>query len=392
MKELLDKIDQDQEEMTALLIEWANINSGTENLEGLALMLNALKKSFERLGGNMREIPLLPRKRVNSHGKIIETPLGQALLIQKHQHAPIKVFLAGHMDIALAPHTPFSGCKQLDFNTLNGQGTADMKGGLVILLKALETLEKSPLAGKIGWTVLINSEEEIGSPGSAPFFKQLAKGHKFGLIFEPSFPDGMLVSARKGSASYTAIARGKAAHVGRDFNMGKNALTTIAKFAVAVDSLTNEEKGTTVNIGKIEGGGPLNIVPDLGICHLNFRANSTQEMEAIHEQLVQIAKEMNIELFQENKKGVKNFDENTKALFERISSHAKHFGYNLTWRPTGGVCDGNTLAEIGIPTIDTLGVIGGKLHTPEEYAFIDSLSERAKWTASLLFEEAGWIH
>jgi glutamate carboxypeptidase len=266
-----------------------------------------------------------------------------------------------------------------------------MKGGLVILLKALETLENSPHAGKIGWTVLINSDEEIGSPGSTPLFMQHAVNHKFGLIFEPSFPDGTVVSARKGSAAYTAIARGKAAHVGRDFHLGKNAITAIARFALAVDSLTNDEKGTTVNIGIFEGGGPINIVPDLGICRLNVRATSDQEMQAVHEKLEQIAKEMNIELFLDNSKAVKEFDKTTEALFERVAEHAKRYGFDLKWKPTGGVCDGNTLAAAGIPSIDTLGVVGAHMHTPGEYALIDSLTERAKWTASLLFEEAGWI-
>jgi glutamate carboxypeptidase len=390
MKEIIEKIDNDRAEMVSLLKEWSNINSGTENIAGLSRMLEALKNAFVRLGGKMETISLPPRKRINPHGKVIEQPLGQSLLIQKHTHSPVKVFLAGHMDIALAPHHRFLGCKQLDNNTLCGQGTADMKGGLVILLKSLEALEKSPLAGKIGWTVLINSDEEIGSPGSTPLFTQLAPGHKFGLIFEPSFPDGSLVSSRKGSLTYTAIARGKAAHVGRDFHKGKNALTSIAKFALAADHLTNEEKGTTVNLGIFEGGGPVNIVPDLGICRFNVRAQTNDEMKSVQKNIEQIAEEMNIELFQDSRRAVKEFDENTKALFQRVAAHAKNF--DLKWKPTGGVCDGNNLAARGIPTIDTLGVVGGKMHTPEEYALIDSLTERAKWTTSLLLEEAEWTH
>ncbi len=390
MKNLIQKIDEDREEMTSLLIKWSNINSGTENIQGLALMLQALKSSFKKLQGEMHEIPLPPKKKIDSNGKIIETPLGKALLIQKHSDAPIKVFLGGHMDVALAPHQPFFECKQIDSNTLHGLGVADMKGGLVILLKALETLENSPLAGKIGWTVLINPDEEIGSPGSAPLFTQFAKDHRFGLIFEPSLPDGNLVSARKGSLTYTAIARGKSAHAGRDFHLGKNALTAIARFAIASDALTYEEKGTTVNIGKIEGGGPTNIVPDLGICRLNIRSKSPQGMQEVQEKLQQLAQEMNIELFLDNIKPVKAFDEKTEALFHRLYKHGEKFGYHLSWKESGGVCDGNTLAAAGIPTIDTLGIVGGGLHTTDEYAHIDSLTERAKWAASLLFEEAGW--
>lgn len=390
MKKIIENIENSREEMTSLLIDWANVNSGSENLEGLNLMLERLKQAFATLNGEMKEIELPPRKRVNSHGKITETPLGKSLIIKKHPNAQKKVFLAGHFDIALAPHHPFSGCKRLDANTLQGPGTADMKGGLVILLKALETLENSTLAGKIGWTVLLNSDEEISSPGSTPLFSQLAKGHQFGMIFEPALLDGMVVSSRKGSVNYSAVARGKAAHAGRDFFLGKNALTAIARFALAADSLTNQEKDTTVNIGKIEGGGPVNIVPELGICRLNLRSNSAEDMEAVQKSLEKLAHDMDIELFKEGEKPVKHFDEKTKTLFQRVHEHAKHFGFDLNWRHGGGVCDGNTLAAAGLPTIDTLGVVGGNLHTMEEYALLDSLTERAKWAASLLFEEAGW--
>jgi glutamate carboxypeptidase len=206
MKKIIENIHHSREEMTSLLIDWANVNSGSENIEGLNLMLQKLKQAFAKLEGHIQEVELPNRRVVNSHGKIIEIPLGKSLIIKKHPNAPKKIFLAGHFDIALAPHHPFSGCKRLDTNTLQGPGTADMKGGLVILLKALEILESSPLAGKIGWTILLNSDEEISSPGSTPLFSQLAKGHQFGMIFEPALHDGMVVSSRKGSVNYSAIA------------------------------------------------------------------------------------------------------------------------------------------------------------------------------------------
>jgi glutamate carboxypeptidase len=386
MHEIIEKIDLSREEMISLLIDWANVNSGSENLEGLKLMFHKLKTSFAKLEGEIEIVDLPPWRSVNSHGKITETPLGQSLIIRKHPNATKKIFLAGHMDIALAPHHPFLGCKRVDTNILQGPGVADMKGGLVIMLKALETLENSPLAGKIGWTVLLNSDEEISSPGSGPIFTKLAKDHQFGMVFEPALYDGMVVSSRKGSVNFSAVAKGVAAHAGRDFYLGKNALTTIAKFALAAESLNNREKDTTVNIGKIDGGGPVNIVPELGICRFNLRSNYPDEMDTAKKTLFKIAQEMNIELFQEGDKPVKPFDEKTQALFHRVQSHAKQYGFDLKWRHGGGVCDGNTMSAAGLPTIDTLGVIGFNLHTMEEYALLESLTERAKWAASLLFE------
>src|SRR5690606_15405959 len=135
-------------------------------------------------------------------------------------------------------------------------------------------LEESPFKGKIGWQVFINSDEEVGSPGSKNILQQLAPNFDIGMVFEPPFPDGTLVSARKGSANYTIVAKGKAAHAGRDFDKGINAISSIIKFIKKVEKLTSPKLGTTVNIGFIEGGGPINIVPNSALCRFNIRLNN----------------------------------------------------------------------------------------------------------------------
>ncbi len=350
MEKYLKIVDTLQEEMLTLWKEWANIDSGTDNIAGLNEMRAALIQAFTKLNGDIQEIELPHRKQVDSLGQIKKYPLGHALVIQKHSHAAIQILLAGHMDIALATQ----GCKPLDSNMLQGPGVADMKGGLVILFYVLKMLEESPLAGKIGWTVIINPDEEIGSPGSKFLFSQYAVGQRFGLIFEPSLSDGKIVSARKGSANFTAVAHGTAAHAGRDFHAGKNALSIAARFALAAESLTNEVKQITVNIGQIEGGGPVNIVPNLGICRLNVRTRDPEDMQQIKEHLERYADELNIELIQDSARSPKPFDEATQVLFHRMRKHAGDHGFDLHWKESGGVCDGNLLAGAGLPTIDTL--------------------------------------
>lgn len=390
----LDWIKTQREGMIELLDLWANINSHSTNLDGLAKMLSALKTAFSFLNGNMRVIPLPPRKRINKKGEIVEEACGDALSITKHPEAPLRIFLGGHMDTVFPLNDSFQATNWIDANTLQGPGTADMKGGLIIMLKALEALERSPFAGKIGWEIVINPDEEVGSVSSQPIIVQAARSCLLGLLFEPSFSDGTLVSARKGSANFTGVAKGKAAHAGRDFHLGRNAIGALAHFIVAIEALTDLDKGVTVNTGHIEGGGPTNVVPDLAICRFNIRIADPLDWPRVKSDLercakaIQMKEGISLELYENVFRGAKPFDTQQQALFNALKNSAVELGSDLKWKPSGGVCDGNILASIGVPSIDSLGAIGGNLHTSQEYVLIDSLVERATLTAYFLMKLA----
>ena len=150
-----------------------------------------------------------------------------------------------------------------------GPGVIDAKGGLVVLLTAIDAVERSDLAGNLGWELFLNTDEEIGSPGSAAFFAEAAKRNHLALLFEPAMPDGALVSERKGSGNFSLVVRGRAAHAGRDFSAGRNAIVAAADFAVAVHRLNGTIPEVTLNVARIDGGGPANVVPDLAVCRLN---------------------------------------------------------------------------------------------------------------------------
>ncbi|NGX42305.1 MAG: Carboxypeptidase G2 [Chlamydiae bacterium] len=387
-------IDKQKEAMTSLLMHLANIHSGSDNLPGLEEMLSALKEAFSSLGGKQETLALKSYKCLTPNGNLIETPLGKALSITKNRGAPINILLCGHMDIAFPANLPLEKCKRIGNGKLAGRGTCDMKGGLVVMLTALQALENSPFAEKIGWQVLINPDEEIGSPGSRELFLHAVENKKLGLLFEPSLPDGSLVSARKGSTNYSVAIRGKAAHAGRDFHLGSNAITSAARFTLAAESLTDQKNGVTVNVGHIEGGGPVNIVPDRAFCRLNIRVKNDRDLKIIKEKLKTIANiENNREgitliLHQDSERPPKVFDKKTKLLFEALKTCAENLGYSLEWEPTGGVCDGNTLAGAGLPVIDTLGVVGGHIHSAQEYVVLSSLVDRAKLVTRFLMQIA----
>lgn len=387
-------IESQKEEMIHLVESWSNINSGSDHIQGLENMITVLKNAFSTLNANIKIQALPSVRKIDSKGVLQECPLGKALILTKRPEAAIKVFLGGHFDTVYAASSPFQKTERSNQNILRGPGVADMKGGLVIMLKALEAFEKSPFASKIGWEVLLNPDEEIGSPGSDQLLIQSAKRNHIGFIFEPSFADGALVSSRKGSLNGTILVKGKSAHAGRDFQNGISAIYILAEIIRELEQLIHLESGTTVNVGYVEGGGPLNIVPDLAICRVNIRAVDREAMEKVClkiDQIVQKKKErqgISVTWYEESNRPPKPFDGKTERLFFQLKTCGESLGFSLDKRTSGGGSDGNNLSAHGLPVIDTLGAIGGNLHTPEEYMLLSSLTERASLVALYLMKLA----
>lgn len=370
--------------MIALLEKWANMNTGSDNISGINAFRQVIEKDFAILGGTAEVLPLPPRHLINSQGVTVDVSAAAALRITKRREAPIQIFLGGHMDTVFSPSSPFQHTSRLNENTLQGPGVADMKGGLVILLKGLEAFERSPFASQIGWEILLNPDEEIGSLSSDHLFIEGAQRNHLGLIFEPAYSDGAFVSARKGSANFVITAKGQASHAGRDFHAGKSAIYALADAIQQIENLNDNTHKTTVNVGFIQGGGPVNIVPDFALCRLNVRLSSQERFSFIRHELESIIascqKRDGIEmaLIEQYSCPPKPFNEETQVLFKAYQTCAVELNIPFHLRESGGVCDGNRLAAQGLPTLDTAGAIGGNIHTEMEYVNLNSLTERAQ--------------
>jgi len=380
---ILNEIGSKQSEMTDLVTEWASVNSYSQNLNGLKDMLKALKKSFSVLPGSIEEISL---------SNNLSDP--KALSITCRPEAPIQVFLCGHMDTVYPPEHPFQRCTLIDTNTLQGPGVADMKGGLVILLNALKAFEKYPEAKNIGWQIFINPDEEIGSPLSSDYFRKIAPQFDIGLAFEPSLPDGSLVRSRMAVGHFSVRAKGRAAHAGRDFKKGRNAIIHLCKFLAKIDELNKEEPEAIFNIGAIEGGGPSNVVPKEASAKLNIRYSRPEQKETIEEKLTKLVASFKQEegfdltLIGSFTKPPKPLTEQSEALFKAIASCGEDLGLKLEWKDSGGASDGNTLASAGLHNIDNMGARGNNIHSESEFIVLDSLTERAQLTCLFLMKLA----
>lgn len=388
----LNWIDSQYHFLMQRVKQWVAINTFSLNIKGLSQLLPLLQSAFTILGGESTYRDLPPQKMIGSDGHFYFQSLGQALVIRKRTQAPIQILLGGHLDTVYAPNSPFQMIEEQNNQTWKGPGVADMKGGIAILLTALEALERSPFAPHIGWEILLTPDEEIGSPGSHFLYKAAASRHQFGLIFEPSLPDGAFVNQRKGSVNYTVLVRGKAAHVGREFGQGRSAVFALARFIHQLETLINDPD-LTVNVAELEGKSPLNIVPPLASCRINLRSSNVDSLAQAFEHIQQFARQseqkgFQIEINQDSFRSPKPFDSSTQHLFQTYATCAQQLHIPFHTRATGGVCDGNILAGEGLPTLDTAGAVGGSLHTSDEYLFLPSLVERAKLAALFFFHIA----
>lgn len=387
-------LDDKREEMTQALRAWCAVNSGSGNLAGLGIMRGLLSDAFNGLDGDLEIIPSSPHEIITSEGDRVEQPVGDMVRLIKRPQAPVRVLLTGHMDTVFPADHPFQHERFLDEDRLNAPGAADMKGGLLVMLYALKTIEQSPWAENIGYEVIINADEEIGSHGSAALLAQAAKRAQFACVYEPALADGTLAGARKGSGNFAAIFRGKAAHAGREHHLGKNALVAAADFISALDRLNSGREGLTVNVARVEGGGPNNVVPDLAVVRFNVRLEQPEDSEwfmSAAKELIAGANRRDgyaAELTGGFTRPPKPMTPPLRAFFESLKRVGAEIGIDVAWAPTGGCCDGNNIAAAGIPVIDTLGVRGANIHSAQEFVQLDSLVERAKLSALLFMKIA----
>ena len=378
--------------MLAQIEEWATVNSGTGNLVGLKQVSGLLVDAFATLPGNIRLAEPDPVEVILPDGAAKLVERGKHLHLSVRSDAPVQLLLTGHMDTVFAADHPFQSLKWIDDGVLNGPGTADMKGGLAVMLAALRAVEASPLAGRIGYDVLVNSDEETGSHASARLIAELAKSKVAALTYEPALPDGTLAGARPGSGNFSVTIHGKAAHAGRNPEDGRNALLAAADLALRLNAA--KSPGLKVNPAKIDGGGPNNIVPDQAILRVNMRPMTPDDMIAAEEVLrtaiAAISREHDVHCHLHGgfNRPPKPLDPAAERLFGLVRDCGNDLGLAVGWKATGGVCDGNNIAACGVPVVDTMGPRGGSIHSDEEFLIVDSLAERAQLSALTLMRIA----
>jgi glutamate carboxypeptidase len=388
LEALLERLDGEREAMVARTEAWSIINSGSHELAGLRRMRDPLADSFATLPGAVTVEPLPPSQRVRADGEVIDIEHAPSIRVTVRPDAPIKIALTGHYDTVFPAAHPFQKPWR-DGDVLRGPGTADMKGGLSLMLAALQAFEALPGAKRVGYEVLMSPDEEIGSLGSAPLLADLGTRAHAGMTYEPALADGALVDARKGSGNFSLAFHGRSAHVGRAFNDGRNAVMAAAEAALALNQLNGRREGVTFNVGAIDGGSPVNVVPDRAVLRFNVRAPDNDGVAWAQAEIERIADNAGRDGLTAHLHGgitrpPKPVTPTQAKIISWTQTAGAALGLDLKFQASGGVCEGNNLAAAGCPNIDTLGPCGGNIHSDQEFALIPSFAERAKLSFLLL--------
>lgn len=371
------------------VVAWASVNSGSTNLQGLATMAELLAARLSALPGGLSLRDAGPVTALDAFG--VERPLthGKHLHLVVRPDATRQLLLTGHMDTVYGVDHPFQEVRALPDGRINGPGVADMKGGLAVMIAALQAFERYPGAGSTGYEVIINSDEEVGSASSAPLISEAAHGKLAALTYEPSaLPDGTLAGARPGSGNFSFDIRGRSAHAGRNPEDGRNAITAAAELALALEALRRD--GLTVNVARLDGGSPNNVVPDCAVLRVNLRPRTPALESAARDGVaaavrhVAAARDVKINTHGGFGRPPKPLDAAALRLFALVEQAGRDLGQHIARKDSGGVCDGNNIAACGVPVVDTMGVRGGAIHSEEEYLIPQSLGERAGLSALVL--------
>jgi len=379
-----------QDTMVATLQRWVELNTGSRNTAGLQEFASELASPLEELS---LEVTINDGVALDQPGHEGE-PTGPLLLATggSQDEAALRLLLVGHMDTVFEPDSPFQHFEQdpLDPDRATGPGVVDMKGGLVVLVEMLRALKASGDLGRAHWTVLLNSDEEIGSLGSRPVIEREAALADYGFVFEPSRANGSMTRSRSGIGQYHFAVEGRAAHSGSAHAQGRSAILELAQKVVRLEALTDYERAVTVNVGIISGGAKRNAVPGYAEAWIDLRYPDPDSGLELQRAVEGIGATVYVDDTSTTMWGLLHRPAKpaSAAVDELLSRHAAicaDLGVELPPpEHSGGGTDGSIMAGQGLPTVDTLGPVGSWVHTEREYIVLSSLSQRAAAAAILL--------
>jgi glutamate carboxypeptidase len=366
LDDALSWLSGQREAMVALLAELVERNSFTGNREGVAAVAALLDPRLRRLGLSPETIP---GGRFGPH------------LAFAGPAAGARVFLVGHLDTVHPPGT-FEGFRAEGDRGI-GPGAFDMKGGLVVMIFALEALHRAALLARIPVGGMLVSDEESGSPESQPLLRERARGAACALVLESGRAGDLVVTRRKGGATVRAVAHGVAAHAGNEHEKGRNAIWALARFVDRAQALTDRGRGVTVNVGTFQGGTTKNTVPAEARCEVDLRFETPEDGARLEAELGRAAREAavdgtRIELERTGWRDPLVRTDASSALLREYLACAAASGLGTGEAPmVGGGSDACTTGAMGIPSIDGLGPRGRGFHTHQEEVDLASLFPKA---------------
>jgi glutamate carboxypeptidase len=388
---LVQWLDGEEDNMLKLVEQLTNINSGSLNKAGVDEIGRILTEELAQLGFMTQ---LLPGERIDMPscpGSTYSIDVTNHILANKTGSGK-RLLLMGHMDTVFPPDSPFQAFSR-DGDTMYGPGVADMQGGLVVMLYALKALQNTGELSDLNLSVLLNSDEEIGSLSSRKYIEQQALLHDYGLVYESSGND-TLTRQRKGLGQARFVVNGKASHAGGAHELGRSAIKELAYKIVEIEKITDYESGVTVNVGVVSGGEARNTIAPCAEALIDLRYPAPEQGLAAVNQFEQIfdstlsypgdSGEISTTSWTNLHRPPKIPTPASDYLLEKTRSIGRLLGQDLAVTDSGGGTDGSLTQSVGLPTLDSLGVAGTGAHSNREEARVSSLVERAKLSAVLI--------
>ena len=357
--------------------ELVEIESPSHNKVAVDRLADTVALKFSQLGGEVR---FHRAKDFGNHLQIDFASPGRS--------AAQPVLLLGHYDTVYPLGTLATmPCRAVD-NKLTGPGVLDMKSGIALMLHALSALQAWHGQLPRPVTVLLVSDEEVGSDSSRAITESLAKKASAVLVLEPSYGfQGAVKTARKGVGEYLVKVTGKASHAGLDFQKGVNAILELARQIEKISRFTDLKKGLTVNVGIVSGGSRTNVVPAEAAAQIDVRIARIKDAAGIDKQMRSLRpfnRKCKIEITGGINRPPMERTAGVAALYAQASVIALELGWKLGEAAVGGGSDGNFTAGLGIPTLDGLGGVGDGAHATHEHILISELPRRAALLARLI--------
>ena len=371
------------------IARWVERPSGTFDELGVRGMAETLVEAVRPLSDELEVLEQRPVETWSETGERVVKAIGPLIVARRRRSAPRQVLLGIHYDTVYPIDHAVRTCHR-EGDRLIGPGAADAKGGIAVMLAALERFESGQAGNELGWELFLNADEEIGSPVSREYFAGCGGRFDFAMLYDPTVASGAMVSRRTGAGNFIAVLHGRAAHAGRDIAAGRNAVVAAARIADRWSQLNAAFGSSTFNVGRLQGGGALNIVPDLASVGLNVRIDRADQVMEVETQVRKVAedvaKESEVELILSG--GItsppKEIDAAQRRLMAGVEKIGQRLGMVMDWVETGGVCDGNKLAAYGVPNLDSFGVRGDRIHSSEEWMSVSSFEERVALSVGVL--------
>ena len=374
-KIIADYVDSHRDEMLSLWEEIVNMESGSQNKAGIDAVAERLQQVLAAEGAAAKIVEMAKA------GNMLVAEVGAG------RSKPAVLFM-GHMDTVFPLGTVAKRPFTIRDGKAYGPGALDMKGGIVAAMYAIKALNAAgydvrPLK------VILAGDEEIAHANSnaAEVFLREAKGAAAALNCETGFVDDAIVTGRKGTAVFTLEVKGVGVHAGNEPENGRSAILEISHKVIDIQNLTNWELGTTFNVGVIEGGIVPNAVPGYAKIVVDVRYQDPALLPDIERQLAEVAAKQYVPdtsttLTQTPGIAPMQTTDGVRQLFEVVKKTYAEMGLGTPYaKYVGGGSDSAYSVIAGVPTVCAMGVKGGRNHSPEEFAIVDTLFERAKLMA-----------